>query len=228
MKKIDPRILVLTILAVMPLLPYLYIFHEGFSHKSDDWGNFGSFMGGAVAPFLSVLSIVLVLRTIELTQKNHAEQLSQITKEHNYNKFNDLCAFLEKSILKSWLVNDTERRQQVIQSLTRTTIGDVVFRSNENATPEEQRQYAEENAQRVLPFISDDIREIIVCLDYFCDFILDDKNHDIEFMRNIAEIRIDNHVRFIISLYVHLNNERLNLLLSQKWKSFRPSIEELV
>lgn len=228
MKKIDPRILVLTILAVMPLLPYLYIFHEGFSHKSDDWGNFGSFMGGAVAPFLSVLSIVLVLRTIELTQKNHAEQLSQITKEHNYNKFNDLCAFLEKSILKSWLVNDTERRQQVIQSLTRTTIGDVVFRSNENATPEEQRQYAEENAERMLPYISDDIREIIACLDYFCNFILNDKNQDIEFMKNIAEIRLDNHVRFIVSLYIHLNNEKLNLLLNQKWQNFRPSIEELV
>ncbi|ECI4867619.1 hypothetical protein DSG52_07670 [Salmonella enterica subsp. enterica] len=228
MKKIDMRILVLAILAVVPLLPYLYIFHEGFSHKSDDWGNFGSFMGGAVAPFLSVLSIVLVLRTIELTQKNHAEQLSQVTKEHNYNKFNDLCGFLERSISKSWLVNNDQRKQDVIQRLTRRTLGDIIYQSNENATPEEQRQYAEENAERILPFISDDIREIIVCLDYFCGFILDDKNQDIEFMKNIAEIRLDNHVRFIISLYIYLNNKKLNLLLIQKWKSFRPSIEELV
>ncbi|EBL9905963.1 hypothetical protein E1B53_18615, partial [Salmonella enterica subsp. enterica serovar Havana] len=195
MKKIDMRILVLAILAVVPLLPYLYIFHEGFSHKSDDWGNFGSFMGGAVAPFLSVLSIVLVLRTIELTQKNHAEQLSQVTKEHNYNKFNDLCGFLERSISKSWLVNNDQRKQDVIQRLTRRILGDIIYQSNENATPEEQRQYAEENAERILPFISDDIREIIVCLDYFCGFILDDKNQDIEFMKNIAEIRLDNHVR---------------------------------
>ncbi|EAA4364060.1 hypothetical protein DPD35_24100, partial [Salmonella enterica subsp. enterica] len=192
--KIDMRILVLAILAVVPLLPYLYIFHEGFSHKSDDWGNFGSFMGGAVAPFLSVLSIVLVLRTIELTQKNHAEQLSQVTKEHNYNKFNDLCGFLERSISKSWLVNNDQRKQDVIQRLTRRILGDIIYQSNENATPEEQRQYAEENAERILPFISDDIREIIVCLDYFCGFILDDKNQDIEFMKNIAEIRLDNHV----------------------------------
>ncbi|EBM5746001.1 hypothetical protein D1298_02000 [Salmonella enterica] len=228
MKKIDMRILVLAILAVVPLLPYLYIFHEGFSHKSDDWGNFGSFMGGAVAPFLSVLSIVLVLRTIELTQKNHSEQLSQVTKEHNYNKFNDLCGFLERSISKSWLVNNDQRKQDVIQRLTRRTLGDIIYQSNENATPEEQRQYAEENAERILPFISDDIREIIVCLDYFCGFILDDKNQDIEFMKNIAEIRLDNHVRFIISLYIYLNNKKLNLLLIQKWKSFRPSIEELV
>ncbi|EHG9704314.1 hypothetical protein J6179_002575, partial [Salmonella enterica] len=215
-------------LAVVPLLPYLYIFHEGFSHKSDDWGNFGSFMGGAVAPFLSVLSIVLVLRTIELTQKNHAEQLSQVTKEHNYNKFNDLCGFLERSISKSWLVNNDQRKQDVIQRLTRRILGDIIYQSNENATPEEQRQYAEENAERILPFISDDIREIIVCLDYFCGFILDDKNQDIEFMKNIAEIRLDNHVRFIISLYIYLNNKKLNLLLIQKWKNFRPSIEELV
>ncbi|EBX1695047.1 hypothetical protein DQ971_18145, partial [Salmonella enterica subsp. enterica serovar Havana] len=207
MKKIDMRILVLAILAVVPLLPYLYIFHEGFSHKSDDWGNFGSFMGGAVAPFLSVLSIVLVLRTIELTQKNHAEQLSQVTKEHNYNKFNDLCGFLERSISKSWLVNNDQRKQDVIQRLTRRILGDIIYQSNENATPEEQRQYAEENAERILPFISDDIREIIVCLDYFCGFILDDKNQDIEFMKNIAEIRLDNHVRFIISLYIYLNNK---------------------
>lgn len=228
MKKIDMRILVLAILAVVPLLPYLYIFHEGFSHKSDDWGNFGSFMGGAVAPFLSVLSIVLVLRTIELTQKNHAEQLSQVTKEHNYNKFNDLCGFLERSISKSWLVNNNQRKQDVIQRLTRRILGDIIYQSNENATPEEQRQYAEENAERILPFISDDIREIIVCLDYFCGFILDDKNQDIEFMKNIAEIRLDNHVRFIISLYIYLNNKKLNLLLIQKWKNFRPSIEELV
>ncbi|HFL4092711.1 TPA: hypothetical protein ACG3ZU_003291, partial [Escherichia coli] len=108
------------------------------------------------------------------------------------------------------------------------TSGDVVFQSDENATPEEQRRYAEENAQRALSFMSDDIREIIVCLDYFCDFILDDKNNDTEFMKNIAEIRLDNHVRFIISLYVYLNNKNLNLLLNKKWKSFRPSIDELV
>lgn len=47
-------------------------------------------------------------------------------------------------------------------------------------------------------------------------------------MKNIAEIRLDNHVRFIISLYVYLNNKNLNLLLNKKWKSFRPSIDELV
>ncbi|EPF0255383.1 hypothetical protein ACSN6J_003021 [Escherichia coli] len=124
--------------------------------------------------------------------------------------------------------NDENRKQQVIRELTRRTSGDVVFQSDENATPEEQRRYAEENAQRALSFMSDDIREIIVCLDYFCDFILDDKNNDTEFMKNIAEIRLDNHVRFIISLYVYLNNKNLNLLLNKKWKSFRPSIDELV
>lgn len=212
----------------MPLAPYLLVFHNGFSHLSDDWGNFGSYMSGITAPLLSVISIILVLHTIELTQRNHAEQLSQITKEHNYNKFNDLCGFLEKSISNSWLNNDENRKQQVIRELTRRTSGDVVFQSDENATPEEQRRYAEENAQRALSFMSDDIREIIICLDYFCDFILDDKNNDTEFMKNIAEIRLDNHVRFIISLYVYLNNKNLNLLLNKKWKSFRPSIDELV
>ncbi|MDT8625698.1 hypothetical protein [Klebsiella grimontii] len=228
MENIKLKILVLCIIAVIPLAPYLLVFHNGFSHLSDDWGNFGSYMSGITAPLLSVISIILVLHTIELTQRNHAEQLSQITKEHNYNKFNDLCGFLENSISKSWLVNNNQRKQEVIQHLTRRTLGDIIYQSNDNATPEEQRQYAEENAERILPYISDDIREIIVCLDYFCNFILSDKNQNTEFMKNIAEIRLDNHIRFVISLYIHQNNRKLDLLLNQKWKSFRPSIEELV
>ncbi|EDV4177330.1 hypothetical protein CWG91_003105 [Salmonella enterica subsp. enterica serovar Ramatgan] len=228
MENIKLKILVLCIIAVIPLAPYLLVFHNGFSHLSDDWGNFGSYMSGITAPLLSVISIILVLHTIELTQKNHAAQLSQVTKEHNYNKFNDLCVFLESSISKSWLANNNQRKQEVIQNLTIRTLGDIIDQSNENATPEEQRQYAEENAERILPYISDDIREIIVCLDYFCNFILSDKNQDIEFMKNIAEIRLDNHFRFVISLYIYQNNQKLNLLLNQKWKSFRPSIEELV
>ncbi|EAW2232667.1 hypothetical protein QQB89_001963 [Salmonella enterica] len=227
MENIKLKILVLCIMAIIPLAPYLLVFHNGFSHLSDDWGNFGSYMSGITAPLLSVISIILVLHTIELTQRNHTEQLSQVTKEHNYNKFNDLYDFLEGSVSNSWLSND-EKKQEVIRELTRRTSGDIIFQSNENATAEEQRQYAEENAERILPHISDDIREIIVCLDYFCNFILNENNQDIEFMKSITEIRLDNHVRFIISLYIYRNNQKLNILLNQKWKSFRPSIEELV
>ncbi|EHJ7499143.1 hypothetical protein KBV55_004323, partial [Salmonella enterica] len=178
MENIKLKILVLCIMAIIPLAPYLLVFHNGFSHLSDDWGNFGSYMSGITAPLLSVISIILVLHTIELTQRNHTEQLSQVTKEHNYNKFNDLYDFLEGSVSNSWLSND-EKKQEVIRELTRRTSGDIIFQSNENATAEEQRQYAEENAERILPHISDDIREIIVCLDYFCNFILNENNQDI-------------------------------------------------
>ncbi|MBT0626093.1 hypothetical protein KIH32_19440 [Pseudomonas fluorescens] len=45
---------------------YLSKFNNGLSPKSDIWGNFGSFIGGVLGPAISLVTLLALLRTIDL------------------------------------------------------------------------------------------------------------------------------------------------------------------
>ena len=45
---------------------YLYTFSGGLSQDNEKWGAFGSFLGGALGPMLSFLSLIAIIKTIRL------------------------------------------------------------------------------------------------------------------------------------------------------------------
>lgn len=81
-------IAVLTILLAM----YFYIFHEGLSHDSNDWGNFGSYIGGVGSVIISAVAVIAA------------------------NKANDLCNAVNKAISKE--EQDIHKREKCIDQIT--------------------------------------------------------------------------------------------------------------
>ena len=45
---------------------YFSIFNNGISKSSDNWSNFGTFVGGLIGPAISLVTLIALLRTIDL------------------------------------------------------------------------------------------------------------------------------------------------------------------
>jgi hypothetical protein len=51
---------------------YVSIFNTGLSHKSDSWSDAGSFFGGLIGPGISLITLIALLRTIDLQLEQSA------------------------------------------------------------------------------------------------------------------------------------------------------------
>lgn len=64
-----------------------YVYHKyykgAFSITNQDWGNFGSFIGGTTGALLSTLSLLVLIYTLHITIKNSKEQLSNQQLNHD-------------------------------------------------------------------------------------------------------------------------------------------------
>lgn len=66
-----------TMFFIVPLILYFFIFNNGLSLESEDWGNYGSLLSGTIASFLSFISIILLVYTIREENKNRKEQRNE-------------------------------------------------------------------------------------------------------------------------------------------------------
>lgn len=69
------------------------------SKKNEVWGDFGSFISGVYGSIFSFLSLIAVLISLYLTQKNNAEQISILRNEQYTNEFLILLDTLKKLIV---------------------------------------------------------------------------------------------------------------------------------
>ncbi|WP_150741451.1 hypothetical protein [Pseudomonas fluorescens] len=68
---------------------YLSVFNNGLSNTPDNWSAFGSFFGGVFGPVISLVTLVAILKTIELqrgmlsTQRKEFDALSKLQRQSN-------------------------------------------------------------------------------------------------------------------------------------------------
>ncbi|WAC62000.1 hypothetical protein OVA13_11355 [Pseudoxanthomonas sp. SL93] len=72
-------VLVVTLVAV---LYYTFTFGPDVSDNKTDWGTFGDYIGGIMNPFIGFITVLLVLRTLEIT-KEESETTRKEMKEQN-------------------------------------------------------------------------------------------------------------------------------------------------
>lgn len=71
---------------------YFYNFHNGLSLDSNDWGNFGSYIGGLGS---LVLSIMLFIHTKKIDKK-HTEHENLVRKNNLLNHYNDFLSMYKR------------------------------------------------------------------------------------------------------------------------------------
>ena len=74
----------LVILSFFVLIPYFVNFHGGLSENSQDWSNFGSYVGGLLGPVFSLFSIILVIISIQISLKSLKRNENQQKIERLY------------------------------------------------------------------------------------------------------------------------------------------------
>ena len=117
MKKIYNIALVILIICVilsflfivLSLLKYTNIFNGDFSYKHSDWGEFGSFLSGIMAPITAFLATLIVLFITNQSDKNLKTQNdNQIQLQKNLKKVDFKRYLLSTLLQKLEIINKFE------------------------------------------------------------------------------------------------------------------------
>lgn len=91
--------IIITAVLTAPILFYAFNLGGHISQKNEDWGDFGSFIGGMYGSLFSFLSLIAVLYSLKLSQRNNLEQIKLIKSEQSTNEFilllNTLNSFMK-------------------------------------------------------------------------------------------------------------------------------------
>lgn len=189
------------------------------SIKTDDWSNFGSYIGGVAGPVLSFISILLVIETIKQTQKNHKEQVRLIIQEQTYSKFQDLCTYLESTLEKSWLNTKGRLFSDVIKNIKT----EVIFHSDQNENISLAYKYAItlEVTSRYLenkPFL--EINDVAVIIRTINKFIFSHDSDDKQLMLNMIELKITKEQRLLIYMIMRRDYPKEAESIHSHWHTF--------
>ncbi|GKV97295.1 hypothetical protein PEC301653_03410 [Pectobacterium carotovorum subsp. carotovorum] len=94
----------LVILAV-PIILYVLNMSGEFSQKNDDWGYFGSYIGGVYSVILSFLSLIAILYFNYESRKINKEQMSILSSEQFTREFTLLLRELNSAIDKKTIAD---------------------------------------------------------------------------------------------------------------------------
>ncbi len=122
------------IVLVIAVFAYCYNFKDGIiSKQSDDWANFSTYINGLITPFLTIITIFVMLKvnySIKNSSFNHNDLLKKLTKkyrkmdftmeipkdksfEHSIKELNELVINLKYNI-DSILTDQEELKKDII------------------------------------------------------------------------------------------------------------------
>ncbi|WP_158699940.1 hypothetical protein [Cronobacter dublinensis] len=87
-------LLIIAIALISPIVLYALHMGEALSNKNEDWGYFGSFIGGIYGSFFSSLSLIVVVLAALETYRSNKEQIAISRNDQHYNQFNLLVSNL--------------------------------------------------------------------------------------------------------------------------------------
>ncbi|WP_318392731.1 hypothetical protein [Enterobacter sp.] len=104
-------LLIFIFIAILfPLILYVINMPGGLSHKNEDWGDFGSFVGGIYGSFFSSLSLMVVSIAALETYRSNKEQMLILRNDQSFNQFNILLSNLRASFPTRYDYSENETR----------------------------------------------------------------------------------------------------------------------
>ena len=72
---------------LLVIFSFVLNFHtQSISDELQDWNNFGGYVGGTLGPLLSFLSVVLLIKTLELQRKSSKSLEDEIERTKQQDK----------------------------------------------------------------------------------------------------------------------------------------------
>lgn len=102
---------IITIIAILsPLILYITNMPGSLSHKNEDWGDFGSYIGGVYGSFFSSLSLIVVTIAALETYRSNKEQMLLLRNDQSFSQFNILISNLRASFPTRYYFSENETR----------------------------------------------------------------------------------------------------------------------
>ena len=79
----------LTVFGILILVPYTFYFwnfNTGLSYFPEDWGNFGSYIGGVLGPLFAFATVIVILRTDRSQRRLLEKQIENQEREKKRNE----------------------------------------------------------------------------------------------------------------------------------------------
>ncbi|HEE0052640.1 TPA: hypothetical protein R6W46_002782 [Citrobacter freundii] len=77
------KLVIIAIFSLIPIFMYFLVFNHGLSSNSQDWGAFGSFVGGIYAPIVAIISVYVLIKTLySMDSHNKSSQRHQEKERH--------------------------------------------------------------------------------------------------------------------------------------------------
>ncbi|EDR7571779.1 hypothetical protein XR65_004741 [Salmonella enterica subsp. enterica serovar Newport] len=199
-----------------------YFYFGTVSKNTSLWSSFGSFIGGTAGPLLSFTSIILVLRTIKITQDNHKEQIINIQKDQTYKKFTDLISLMENEFNNCWiqklnskttdlepLIKSAATFQAITMSIDITN--NNLFLLSSDITQEEIKK---------IPYKSRKTGGLSIAISSLLKIIKKSDEEDKYLMKNIIKMKINDVDRFFIYQTLCIDQPQTAMSIKEEWSDF--------
>lgn len=87
--------IIIAVSIVLTVGAYFLIFNQGLSHSTQDWANFGGYLGGILAPIFTILNIAVFIRMTNAIDKSDETRRN---KELEYQKYLILTQIRQKEL----------------------------------------------------------------------------------------------------------------------------------
>lgn len=210
----------LSILAAIMWWKYFYF--GTISMNTNLWASFGSFIGGTAGPLLSFTSIILVLRTIKITQDNHKEQISNIQKDQTYKKFTDIISLMENEFNNCWIIKFNSRITTFTPLIKQAATFQIIT-TNVDMTKNNLFLFSSETAQeeiKKIPYNSRKIGGLSIAISSLLKIIKKSDEEDNYIMKNIIKMKINDIDRYFIYQTLCIDQPQIAMSIKEEWPDF--------
>lgn len=90
--------------SILSVTAFLLNFHTlPISKKTSDWSNFGAYISGTIGPLMSLISILFVLRSLDITNHNHNSIMEFNKTDKIQGQIKDLSDTIKTSLEEHFL-----------------------------------------------------------------------------------------------------------------------------
>ncbi|HDZ8014065.1 TPA: hypothetical protein RUS85_004732 [Citrobacter amalonaticus] len=96
------KVITVIIILLIPLCLYLSKFNNGLSINSQDWGAFGSFVGGIYAPLAAIISVYILVKTLHSMDSHNKAMQTHLNRDKELGNIKWLTDLLRNMLDKKY------------------------------------------------------------------------------------------------------------------------------
>lgn len=200
-------------LSIVSIAAFIINFHTlPLSKKTGDWSNFGSYISGTIGPLMALISILFVLRSLEITNRNHDSVMDFNKTDKIQSQIKDLSDTIKVSLEENFIFKT--------ESIVSTPYSLTICNRISNLMPIRDQLSLEEVAVSAVRdgfnIFSSEIKLILKVISLLNQLSTSDK----EVYKGLIEVRLTNEMRAVLYCFACKDQPTDAAYIKEQWPSF--------